>query len=235
MQKIKAISVYFVCLFVIIGSIIINISYSVETKQTLALPSTGRVVVIDAGHGEPDGGAVGISGVLEKDINLKIAQKLQKLFEQTGTYVVLTRSDDNNIAPSQDRKIRDIKRGDLKARKYYRDNSGADLFLSIHMNKFPEEKYKGAQVFYSKNPEQSKALGEAIQTSLKENLDPTNERVAKCADNSIYILKDSKTPSVIVECGFLSNKEEEKLLKDDKYQDKVALAIYLGVSNYLQK
>ncbi len=228
----RKIIVYIVCLFIIVCSVYINISGSYKAVYTNALPSTGKVVVIDAGHGEPDGGAVGVSGVLEKDINLKIAQKLQKLFEQTGTYVILTRSDDNNIAPSQDGKIRDIKRGDLKMRKDYRDNSGADLFLSIHMNKFPEEKYKGAQVFYSKSPEQSKALGEAIQTSLKQNLDPSNERVAKCADNSIYILKEGKIPSVIVECGFLSNKEEEKLLKDDKYQDKIAWAIYTGVSNY---
>lgn len=234
MQILKKCMVYFVCLFIIIGSLVINIYNIFDTEQTLALPSTGRVVVLDAGHGTPDGGAVGLSGVLEKDINLKITQKLQKLFEETGTYVVLTRSDDNNIAPDKDGKIRDIKRGDLKARKDYRDNSGADLFISIHMNKFPEEKYKGAQVFYSRSPENSKLLGEAIQNSLRENLDASNERQVKKADNSIYILKDSTIPSVIVECGFLSNSQEEKLLQDDKYQDKIAWAIYLGVSNYFQ-
>lgn len=234
MQIFKSLSIYVFCMFIIVISLFINISNVSFSKETLATPLAGRVVVLDAGHGAPDGGAVGISGTLEKDINLSITKKLQSLFEKTGTYVILTRSDDNNISPGKSGRIRDIKRGDLKARKDYRDNSGADLFLSIHMNKFPEEKYKGAQVFYSKSPDKSKILGETIQNSLKENLDINNNRIAKCADNSIYILKDSQIPSVIVECGFLSNYEEEKLLKDDNYQEKIAWAIYLGVLQYFE-
>ena len=234
MQIFKSLGIYVLCIAIIIVSLFINISDVSYSKETLATHSTGKVIVIDAGHGSPDGGAVGISGILEKDINLSVAKKLQCLFEKTGTYVILTRSDDNNIASNNNGKIRDIKRKDLKARKDYRDNSGADLFISIHMNKFPEEKYKGAQVFYSKLPAESKILGETIQSSLKENLDINNERIAKCSDNSIYILKDSKIPSVIVECGFLSNHEEEKLLKDNNYQDKIAWAIFLGVLKYFE-
>lgn len=207
-----------------------------DVKPTAALPGANKVIVLDAGHGTPDGGATGSSGTLEKDINLKIAQKLQALLEQSGTIVVMTRADDNSIADiSQDSKIRDIKRNDLKNRKNYRDESDADLFLSIHMNKFPESKYKGAQVFYSATPANSKVLGEILQSELINVLDPSNTRVAKQADRSIYILKDATVPSAIVECGFLSNPEEEALLNDNEYQQKVAWAIYSGVLKYFEK
>ena len=103
------------------------------------------------------------------------------------------------------------------------------------MNKFPEGKYRGAQVFYAKSPNESKILGEFLQKSFIENLDKSNTRTAKAADNSIYILTDSKIPSVIAECGFLSNPEEEALLKTDEYQEKIAWAMYLGISDYFNK
>ena len=234
MDNYKGISTYFICLAVIALSLAANIANFAKSEQTLALPPSGRCVVLDAGHGAPDGGAVGISGVLEKDINLKIAKKLQHLLEQSGTYVIMTRSDDNNIAPDEKGKIRDIKRADLKARRDFKNTPNADIFVSIHMNKFPEQKYKGAQVFYARSPQNGKALGEAIQKSFAENLDPANTRAAKAADNSIYVLKDSKIPSVIAECGFLSNPDEEKLLKTDEYQDKIAWAIYLGITDFFE-
>ena len=234
MKNYKGISTYFICLAIIALSLAVNIANFTKAEQTLAVPPSGKCVILDAGHGAPDGGAVGISGVLEKDINLKITKKLQRLLEQSGTYVIMTRTDDNNTAPDNKGKIRDIKRADLKARREYKNTPNADIFVSIHMNKFPEQKYKGAQVFYARSPQNSKILGETVQKSFTENLDTSNTRVAKTADNSIYNLKDSKIPSIIAECGFLSNPEEEKLLKSDEYQNKIAWAIYLGINDYFE-
>lgn len=232
MENLKSVSVYFICLAIIAASLAVSISNFTMYEQTIASLPSGRCIVLDAGHGSPDGGAVGISGVLEKDINLKICKKLQRLLEQSGAFVIMTRSDDKNIAPDEKGKIRDIKRNDLKARKNFKNTPNADIFVSIHMNKFPEEKYRGAQVFYAQKPQSSKVLGEAIQKSFIDNLDNSNTRIAKAADNSIYILKDSKIPSVIAECGFLSNPEEEKLLTTDEYQDKIAWSLFLGISQY---
>ena len=113
-----------------------------------------------------------------------------------------------------------------------RDMEKADIFVSIHMNKFPDKNQKGAQTFYAKTPLESKVLGETIQKNMIEFLDKSNKRLAKEAESSIYILKDSKKPAVIVECGFLSNDTEEKLLLTDDYQNKVAWAIYAGINEY---
>lgn len=205
---------------------------SVATFRTLrdsdimpvgTVPVSDKVIVIDAGHGASDGGAVGLSGTSEKEINLEIAMRLKELLEKTGAQVIVTRADDEPLA--------DSKREDMRLRKNIRDKSDADIFVSIHMNKFPESKYSGAQVFYSPD-EESKRLGEAIQDSMKTILNPNNNRVAKKAEDSIYILKKSSVPSVIVECGFLSNPEEEQLLKSRDYQEKVAWSVYSGIIDY---
>ena len=209
------------------------IKHGTQSVVTSALPSSGSVIVIDAGHGYPDGGAVGGSGTQEKDLNLAIAFKVQRLLEQGGAHVLLTRADDNAVVDNLNQKIREIKRSDLNNRRNFKNNSECDAFVSIHMNKFSEEQYSGAQVFYAKEPVDSKILGEIIQSKLKEMVNPDNDRVAKTADDKIFILKNSKVPSVIVECGFLSNSEEETLLQSDEYQDKIAFAIYTGILEYL--
>lgn len=205
-----------------------------QAIPTAAVPATDKVIVLDAGHGAPDGGAVGSSGVLEKDVNLAITQKVQALLERTGAVVLLTRADDNAIADNMDAKIRDIKRSDLKNRKNYRDSDGVDIFVSIHMNQFEQQQYHGAQVFYA-GPEQAKLLGESLQRELISIADPGNTRVAKPADKSIYILKDSQIPAVIVECGFLSNPAEEQKLQTAAYQDKIAWSIYSGILKYFDQ
>ncbi len=210
-------------LSVILSVATVNMINRADIVPANAVPVSDKVIVLDAGHGAGDGGAVGISGIAEKEINLKIALRLQKLLEQTGATVIVTRADDTPIAES--------KRSDMRLRKNIKETSSADIFVSIHMNKFPQAKYSGAQVFYSPD-EKSKALGEAIQTSMRDILNPTNNRVAKKADDSIYILKQSDVPSVIVECGFLSNPEEEALLTQSDYQDKVAWSVYAGITSY---
>ncbi|MBQ6998751.1 MAG: N-acetylmuramoyl-L-alanine amidase CwlD [Clostridia bacterium] len=219
----KRSNLFILALSVFLSAVTVNMVDRADIVPANAVPVSDKVIVLDAGHGASDGGAVSSSGVTEKDINLKIALRLQKLLEQTGATVIVTRADDNAIAQS--------KRSDMRLRKNIKENSAADIFVSIHMNKFSQSKYSGAQVFYSPD-EKSKVLGEAIQTSMREILNPDNNREAKSAGDSIYILKKSDVPSVIVECGFLSNPEEERLLTQSDYQDKVAWSVYAGITSY---
>lgn len=219
----KKSNLFILAISVFLSAATINMANRANIVPASTVPVSDKVIVLDAGHGASDGGAVGDSGVLEKDINLEIAQRLQKLLEQTGATVIITRADDAPIAED--------KRSDMRTRKNIKETSHADIFVSIHMNKFPESKYSGAQVFYAPN-EDSKALGEEIQASMRQILNPDNNRVAKSAGDSIYILKESKIPSVIVECGFLSNPAEEQLLTQSDYQDKVAWSVYAGITSY---
>lgn len=216
------------CIIAVVG---FSISYF-NSKTTTAVPVNKKIIVIDAGHGNPDGGAVSPDGTLEKDINLDVAKRLYSLLEKTGAYVIMTRLDDNAVTDDLDAKIREIKRKDLKNRRDIRDNSDADLFVSIHMNKFEQPQYYGAQVFYSETPENSKELAESIQSELIALADPSNTRSPKKAEG-IFILKNSKIPSVLIECGFLSNPSELEKLKTDEYRDTLAWSIYCGIVKYL--
>lgn len=192
-------------------------------------------VLIDAGHGYPDGGAIGTKGTVESDINLDIALKLKELLEKAGFLTDMTRWDENSPASGGNKKIREIKREDLKKRREQREKSGADIFVSIHQNKFSVEKYSGAQVFYSTSDPKSERLGLCVQNALKAVLDNNNNRVAKpVKSGDIYVLDDAQIPSVLVECGFLSNKKEESLLNTDEYRKNVAWAIFCGIINYFE-
>jgi len=193
-------------------------------RETISLPSTNKLIVIDAGHGGFDPGAIGVTGKEEKTINLSIALKLQALLEQGGANVVLTRATDDAVAGT--------KREDMKTRKIIKDEADGDIFISIHLNSFPEEKYKGAQTFYPKGNEEAKVMAECIQKSLINILDKGNNRIAKELDD-MYLIKNSKIPSNIIECGFVSNSEEEANLSNSDYQDKIAWAIYVGLTEYL--
>lgn len=202
-----------------------------ENVSAFALPITNKVVLIDPGHGGIDAGATD-NGLVEKDLNLAIAQKLKAYVEQSGGIAVMTRdTDTGTYAPDRANGVSQ-KQSDLAERKKMAETYQADVFVSIHMNKFPQTQYKGAQVFYAKTPENSESLAESIQQSLKDVLQDGNERQAKPNERGVFILKDAKVPSVIVECGFLSNPEEAALLKEDGYQQKVAWAIYLGIVKF---
>lgn len=198
------------------------------------LPSEGRVIIIDAGHGSPDGGAVGQSGVLEKDLNLAVAKVLQKFLEAGGTQVILTRSDDNGIYDVSG-SIKNKKVSDIKNREKLMRETEADGFISIHMNKFSQSQYSGPQVFYSVNDEESKILAECVQHNLITVLSPVSERETKEAYDSIYLLKNATVPAILVECGFLSNAQEEKKLTDENYQKQIAWAIYCGIIQYFDE
>lgn len=195
-------------------------------------PFNGRtVVVIDAGHGGEDGGAIGINGCIEKDINLEIALTLYDLLRASDIPVVLTREDDimlyDESLPGK-KKAKDLKKRLEIAQSY--DNS---ILVSIHMNTYPSEKYKGVQVYYSKNNEKSKELAQFIQDEAKNSLQPENTRQIKASDSTIYILNNATVPAVLCECGFISNKEEATLLCNKTYQTKMATVIYAAIVKYI--
>lgn len=178
-----------------------------------------------------DEGAQSQNGTTEADTNLKIALKVQNLLEQSGCTVILTRSDENAIYDIDSKTLREKKISDIKNRVKIGNSSSADIFVSIHLNKIPEAQYYGWQTFYKQGNEQSQALATNIQNSLNEAIQKENKRVPLKIDN-IYIIKNVEIPTSIVECGFLSNPEEEKLLQQDDYQNKLAWGIYTGIINY---
>ena len=186
-------------------------------------------VVIDAGHGGADPGKVGINGALEKEINLKIAKKLQEFLEQEDIEVVLTRESDAGL---YDENASNKKVQDMKRRVELIEAADPVITVSIHQNSYHEEYVHGAQTFYHESSEQSKKLAEKIQQVLLNRIDPNNTRSAK-ANSSYYLLKKTSHPIVIVECGFLSNNEEAEKLVSDLYQEKLAWAIHLGILQYL--
>lgn len=202
-----------------------------KSVQTVALPVSNKVIVIDAGHGIPDEGAESTSGTTEAETNLRIALKLQNLLEQAGATVILTRSDENAIYDLDSKTLKQKKVSDIHNRVKIGNESSADLFLSIHLNKIPQEQYWGWQCFYKDGNEQSQKLAKSLQENLNEAIQKENKRVAMKLDN-VYIIKHVEIPISIVECGFLSNKEEEKLLLEDSYQDRLAWGIYNGIMEY---
>ena len=198
---------------------------------TVSLPVSGKTIVVDAGHGKPDEGAESSTGTTEAETNLKIALKLQNLLEQSGSTVILTRSDENAIYDYDSKTLRQKKISDIHNRVKIGNESSADIFVSIHLNKIPQQQYDGWQTFYNAQSSDGKKLAESIQNNLNDAIQKENNRVAKTIDN-IYIIKHVEIPTTIVECGFLSNPEEEKLLLQDEYQDKLAWGIYNGIIDY---
>ena len=211
-----------------------NLVKEEKTVQTVSTPVTDRVVIVDAGHGTPDEGAESSNGITEAQINLKIALKLQKLLEQNGCKVILTRHDENSIYDEGADTIREKKVSDLKNRVKIGNESGADIFVSIHLNKIEQTQYSGWQTFYKKGCEDSKNLATIIQKNLNASIETKNERTPAML-NTVYIMKNIQIPITIVECGFLSNPEEEKLLQTEEYQEKLAWGIYNGIIEYFNE
>lgn len=202
-----------------------------KVVATVNLPVSNKVIVLDAGHGVPDEGAESSRGTTEAETNLKIALKVQTLLEQSGATVILTRSDENAIYDIDSKTLKQKKISDIHNRVKIGNESSADIFVSIHLNKIPQQQYSGWQTFYQEGNEQSINLAKSIQTNLNDSIQKENKRVAMKIDN-IYIMKHVQIPATIVECGFLSNPEEEKLLLDDQYQDRLAWGIYNGIMDY---
>ena len=188
-------------------------------------------VVIDAGHGGADPGKVGINGSLEKDINLEIAKKLKKFLEAEDVEVIMTRTDGNGL---YDENASNKKVQDMKRRIAIIEEAQPEIVVSVHQNSYHEEYVHGAQVFYYTGSGTGKKLAELIQDCFVAGVDSENKREAK-ANDSYYLLKKTSRPIVIVECGFLSNREEEEKLNTEIYQEKAAWAIHMGVMRYLNE
>ena len=191
------------------------------TVETTSTPTSNKTIVIDAGHGTPDEGAESKSGTTEAEINLKIALKVQNLLEQTGCTVILTRSDENAIYDLDSKTLKQKKVSDIKNRVKIGNQSSADIFVSIHLNKIPQQQYYGWQCFFNSKNDNSKMLAEQLQENLNDSMQKENKR-----------MKNVEIPISIVECGFLSNPEEEKQLQEDEYQNRLAWGIYNGITDY---
>ncbi|MBE6700782.1 MAG: N-acetylmuramoyl-L-alanine amidase [Ruminococcaceae bacterium] len=186
-------------------------------------------VIIDAGHGGNDSGAV-VDGVFEKDLNLEISEKIGKALSFYNVNVLETRTTDSLLAEESSK---NKKREDLKNRVEFAKKVDSPIFVSIHMNKFPEEKYSGLQVFYSKNNVESKNLANCIQENNKFYVDDKNTRQIKKATSSIFVLDRLECPAILIECGFLSNKNELEKLKDENYQKKLAFVISNSIIEFI--
>ena len=200
----------------------------IETKSNCLLRPT---VIIDAGHGGFDGGAVALDGTVEKDINLEISKKLCSILNFSGFDIIMTRTDDT-ATDSIDGSIAKRKKSDLNNRLKLMENNKDAIYVSIHLNKFTTSSANGAQVFYTPNFNEASVLGEEIQKSITSLLQPYNTRVIKKGTDSTYILKNAKVPAVIVECGFISNSSELEKLKNNDYQTQLSFAIATGILNY---
>lgn len=190
--------------------------------------------VIDAGHGGEDAGAIADDGTLEKDLSLEISKILSSILELNGSSVALTRNDDrllydhyNDLEDYTGKK----KVYDLKNRLKIAEEEENSIYVGIHLNKFPQGKYSGLQVYYSKNNDLSYEIATSIKDVVKESLQPENKRQVK-ADSSIYILANAKIPAVLIECGFLSNEKELNNLKTEDYRKALALCIFSGIVKF---
>lgn len=203
-----------------------------NTIETVALPVTNKVIVIDARSWSTRWAEHKVvTGTTEAETNLKIAIKLQNLLEQSGATVILTRSDENAIYDLDSKTLKQKKISDIHNRVKIGNESQADIFVSIHLNKIPQEQYWGWQCFYKEGNDKSINLAKSIQQNLNESIQKENKRVAMKLD-TVYIMKHVEIPISIVECGFLSNQEEERLLLQDEYQNRLAWGIYNGIIDY---
>lgn len=203
---------------------------SIETSST---PLSNHVVILDAGHGLPDGGAEAQDGTYESNINLSIVEKLQKLLESSSCTVILTRSDENGIYELDSDTIRKKKISDMKNRAKIGNNSNGEIFVSIHLNKISDSRYSGWQTFYKPDNENSLKLANAIQDNLNYSIQKENNRLpGKVPD--IYLAKNLEIPFTIVECGFLSNSNECEKLKIEEYQEVLSWGIYTGIMDYFK-
>jgi len=201
------------------------------TWNTWSLPLSGKVIVIDPGHGGPDGGAIGKDETSEKEISLLVAMKLRDYLQQSGALVYLTREDDTDLAADQTRGLSARKSEDIRNRLQFIHDHEADLFVTIHLNSIPSPQWSGAQTFYYPEFDESKHLANMIQEEVIRNLE--NTKRSALAMNGIYLLKYAEVPGALVEIGFLSNEVEREQLKTDAYQRKMAASIYEGILRYI--
>ncbi|WP_110067577.1 N-acetylmuramoyl-L-alanine amidase CwlD [Cytobacillus oceanisediminis] len=193
------------------------------------LPLTGKIILLDPGHGGPDGGA-GDEGALEKDIALDVSLKVRDYLQEQGALVIMTREGDQDLAPEGTRGYSRRKVEDLKKRLEMINTSDSDFYVSIHLNSIPSPRWRGAQTFYAPGIKENAKAAKFIQDEFRRNLENTTRNSKPL--NNVYILKYAKKPGVLVEVGFLSNPSERASLKTEDYQNKIAASIYNGIMRY---
>lgn len=224
--KLAVICIAVAVLGICAGSIIAYSAYSGKPHSRGAV-----TVVVDAGHGLPDGGAVGKGGTVEQEINISIAKKLAEVLTAKGIGVIMTRTDDAGIWTNENGTIREKKVEDMNNRLKIMKSSDADLFISIHMNSHTDSSASGLRIFYAASFDEIKPLAENIQLRMSDVTGaPTS--VVKAADSKLFLMKKTPIPAILAECGFLSNPAEEKKLNDDAYRAKLAWAIADAVEKY---
>ena len=223
--------------FILLIAVSVSVVTKIYRKELFIEANTGisdeKIIILDAGHGGEDCGAIGVSGVYEKDLNLALTLEIGKQLEEAGYVVVYTRTDDRLLyGPDEDikgiRKISDLKNRCKVAARY--PNS---IFISIHMNSFASSKYSGLQVYYSEENSESRMIAGRIQDKVRESIQPNNNRVIKKGE-SIYLLEHINNPAVLIECGFLTNSDECQKLSEKEYQKSLSFAIVCGIIEYVE-
>ncbi len=206
---------------------------NLSASRADALPYE-KIIILDAGHGGEDPGAVGENKLYEKDLNLQITLEIGKTFEEKGYIVVYTRTDDR-LLYKEEENVKGIRKiSDLKNRCEIAERYPESIFISIHMNSFGSSKYSGLQVYYSENNEKSRGLADSIQNRVITDLQSTNNRVIK-PGKDMYILENVKNTAVLIECGFMTNPEECKKLSEKEYQKQLSFSIVCGIIEYIEK
>ena len=222
----------FLLVFAIIAGLFSFVAQRLGGSEPTIQKDTSRArftVVLDAGHGGEDGGAVSASGIYEKDLNLAVSMQVRDLLVANGVEVVMTRTTDTLLYDRNEDYHGRKKALDLAARRKIGEETEGAIFVSIHMNAYPLSQYSGLQVWYSKNDAESRVIADTIQSRVQGALQPENDRRTKAATSGIYLLHHLTCPAVLVECGFLSNAAEAERLNTPEYQKQLALLITLAI------
>ncbi|MCT2536566.1 N-acetylmuramoyl-L-alanine amidase CwlD [Aquibacillus koreensis] len=230
MSRVVKVASWLAGAFILVILVQYPIQKSTSSWESWSLPLSGKVIVLDPGHGGVDGGAVGADGTLEKDIALDVTNMLRDYLQQAGALVYLTREVDQDLAAEGTKGLSRRKSEDLKNRLEFIKDKNPDFFISVHLNALPSKKWSGAQTFYYPSLEHSELLAKKLQAEIKRNLENTNREAL--ALNGMFLLKHAGLPGVLVEIGFLSNAHERELLKTEEYQRKMAASIYEGILRY---
>ena len=201
--------------------------------STMVSQSVGKVIIIDAGHGGEDSGAVGINGIYEKDLNLTIAMTIGEELKNRGYTVIYTRTEDKMLYLPEENIKGMRKISDLKNRCKLTEKYDDPIFVSIHMNSYGASKYSGLQVYYSDENESSRELATKIQNSVRKDLQPENKRQIK-KGSSLYLLENARGTAVLIECGFLTNEKECEKLSEKEYQKRLSFSIICGIIEYIE-
>ncbi len=235
--KRRIVALFTVCAFLISGALAVSFIGSNIVEAVSTLPSdedVGTVIIIDAGHGGEDPGAIGSGDVYEKDLNLEIALCIGALLTERGYTVILTRTEDKMLYSPEENIKGFRKLSDLKNRVRYTEEYPNSILVSVHMNSFGDARYSGLQVYFTEGNDESRRLAQSIQSTVHNELQTENNRTVKSGKN-IYLLEKSASTSVLIECGFLSNKEECEKLSRKEYQKQLSFSIVCGIIEFMKK